>query len=216
MSELHFFHVCIFHPFSEGFRQLRRSHFARTTNTSARSLLARVNSTLALVGFLHRLEHVGVTRLWKETSARFRSSWIWHLSNDREIGQNVDERLADTSCLRPLHRECDSSTRPTTLEKVLQHCGAHARVIRRTEPLSSSRCTFVPSIVLPTRYDDGLSGHLKANNSSVPHAANDSSRRDRYSWSFLPSSCSRFDGWRHSLLVPKDFNLASGLSRLDS
>ena len=56
--------------------------------------LARLVGTLALVGFLHRLEHVGVTRLGK---VRAKISEFMDLAplDDREVPQNVDECLAD-------------------------------------------------------------------------------------------------------------------------
>ena len=57
------------------------------------------------VGFLHRLEHVGVTRLWKVR--RFRVY-------GRPLPQNVDERLADSSVHREsTHRRAKPRSRKT-------------------------------------------------------------------------------------------------------
>ncbi len=50
--------------------------------------------TLALVGFLHRLEHVGVTRLGK-VRAKIPEFMDLAPLDDREVPQNVDECLAD-------------------------------------------------------------------------------------------------------------------------
>ena len=47
-----------------------------------------------------------------------------------------------------------------SLEKVLQHRGAHPRVLRRAQPYTQGH---LRSIYCDTEsYDDGLSGHLKA------------------------------------------------------
>ena len=68
----------LFHPFAKA-----SGSFVVAISLEPRhqcpKFLARLVSTLALVGFLHRLEHVGVTRLLEGTSEDFRSLWIWQL-----------------------------------------------------------------------------------------------------------------------------------------
>ena len=99
-----------------------------------------------------------MTRLWK---VRAKISEFMDLAplDDREIPQNVDERLADTfaSVHYTENRLIDAQT---PLEKVLQHRGAHARVFRRTQPYAQGHLR--PIYCDTESYDDGLSGHLKA------------------------------------------------------
>ena len=79
--------------------------------------------------------------------------------DDHEIPQNVDECLADT--FASVHHTENRFIDPQSpLEKVLQHRGAHPRVLRRTQPYTQGH---LRSIYCDTEsYDDGLSGHLKA------------------------------------------------------
>ena len=79
--------------------------------------------------------------------------------DDREIPQHVDECLADTfaSVHYTENRLIDAQA---SLEKVLQHRGAHPRVFRRAQPYTQGH---LRSIYCDTEsYDDGLAGHLKA------------------------------------------------------
>ncbi len=79
--------------------------------------------------------------------------------DDREVPQNVDECLADAfaSVHYAENRLIDAQA---SLEKVLQHRGAHPRVLRRAQPYTQGH---LRSIYCDTEsYDDGLSGHLKA------------------------------------------------------
>ena len=118
---------------------------------------ARLVSTLALVGFLHRLAHVGVTRLGK---VRAKISEFMELAplDDREVPENVEERLADTFA-SVYHAENRLIDAQSSLEKVLQQSGAYGSVLCRAQPYSQRH---LRSIYCDTKsYDDGLSGHLK-------------------------------------------------------
>ena len=69
-----------------------------------------------------------MTRLWK---VRAKISEFMDLAplDDREIPQNVDERLADT--FASVHYTENRFIDPqSSLEKVVQHRGAHLRVLR--------------------------------------------------------------------------------------
>ena len=166
--------------------------------------------TLALVGLLHRLEHVGVTRLGK---VRAQISEFMDLAplDDREVPENVDERLANTFA-SVYHAENRLIDAQSPLEKVLQQSGAYRSVLRRAQPYSQRH---LPSIYCDTNnYDDGLSGHLKA----VHHQRRELELLKRSRQLFLELFFVWLTRWRLAalLLVPRDFNLTAGLSRLDS
>ena len=96
------------------------------------------------------------------------------------IPQNVDECFADP--FASVHYAENRFVDPQSpLEKVLQHRGAHPRVLRRAQPYTQE--TFVPSIVireLRRRSVRPPQGHPSLEAAS----SNSSSLRDRYSSSF--------------------------------
>ena len=142
---------CLFHPITKGSFVVAVSLEPRHQCLKS---LARLVGTLALVGFLHRLEHVGVTRLGK-VRAKIPEFMDLAPLDDREVPQNVDECLADAfASVQYAENRLIRSRRSCNI-------AVHTREFS-VEPSHIPRGTFGPSNVITESYDDGLSGHLKA------------------------------------------------------
>ena len=104
--------------------------------------------------------------------------------DDREVPENVEERLADTFA-SVYHAENRLIDAQSPLEKVLQQSGAYGTRSLSSPAIWSAVATFVLIYCDTKSYDDGLSGHLK----TVHHQRRELEllqiRLARYSSSFL-------------------------------